>query len=85
MQERLYLGNLNAKRDWGHARDFVEGMWMMLQQTEPDYYVLATGEMHSVREFVERAFACIGRTIEWRGTGVDEVGFDRRSRCSEAS
>jgi GDPmannose 4,6-dehydratase len=79
LQDRLYLGNLNAKRDWGHARDFVEGMWLMLQQTEPDDYVLATGETHSVREFVERAFACIGRTIEWRGRGVDEVGFDRRS------
>src|SRR5215475_12570140 len=79
LQERLYLGNLDAKRDWGHARDFVEGMWLMLQQPEPDDYVLATGEMHSVREFVERAFSWIGRTIEWRGTGVDEVGFDRRS------
>ena len=76
LQERLYLGNLNAKRDWGHARDFVEGMWLMLQQAQPDDYVLATGEMHSVREFVERAFACIGRRIEWRGKGVDEVGID---------
>jgi GDPmannose 4,6-dehydratase len=79
LQERLYLGNLNAKRDWGHARDFVEGMWLMLQQTEPDDYVLATGEMHSVREFVERAFACVGRTIEWHGTGVNEVGLDGRT------
>src|SRR6476620_934516 len=61
LQERLYLGNLNAKRDWGHARDFVEGMWLMLQQPEPDDFVLATGETHSVREFVERAFAHIGR------------------------
>ena len=61
LQERLYLGNLDAKRDWGHARDFVEGMWLMLQQAEPDDYVLATGETHSVREFVERAFACVGR------------------------
>ncbi len=61
MQERLYLGNLSAKRDWGHARDFVEGMWLMLQQPEPDDYVLATGETRSVREFVERAFACVGR------------------------
>ena len=61
LQERLYLGNLDAKRDWGHARDYVEGMWLMLQQPEPDDYVLATGETHSVREFVERAFACVGR------------------------
>ena len=76
LQERLYLGNLDAKRDWGHARDFVEGMWLMLQQPEPDDYVLATGETHSVREFVERAFAHVGRRIEWRGKGVDEVGID---------
>ena len=80
LQERLYLGNLNAKRDWGHARDFVEGMWLMLQQPKPDDYVLATGETHSVREFVERAFACVGRTIEWRGKGVEEVGHRRQDR-----
>jgi GDPmannose 4,6-dehydratase len=79
LQQRLYLGNLNAKRDWGHARDFVEGMWLMLQQEHPDDYVLATGEMHSVREFVERAFACIGRDIEWRGAGTEEVGIDVNS------
>lgn len=79
LQERLYLGNLDAKRDWGHARDFVEGMWLMLQQPEPDDYVLATGEMHSVREFVEVAFGCVGRQIVWRGTGVDEVGVDAKS------
>ena len=71
---RLYLGNLDAKRDWGHARDYVEGMWLMLQQDEPDDYVLATGETHSVREFVELAFPQIGRTIAWRGDGVDEEG-----------
>ncbi len=71
---------LDAKRDWGHARDFVEGMWLMLQQPEPDDYVLATGEMHSVREFVERAFACVGRRIAWRGEGVDEVGVDAEDR-----
>jgi GDPmannose 4,6-dehydratase len=76
LQQRLYLGNLDARRDWGHARDFVEGMWLMLQQPEPDDYVLATGEMHSVREFVERAFACVGRRIAWRGKGADEVGLD---------
>ncbi|KAB2938993.1 MAG: GDP-mannose 4,6-dehydratase [Hyphomicrobium sp.] len=74
-QDRLYLGNLNAKRDWGHARDFVEGMWRILQQPEPDDYVLATGEMHSVREFVELAFRQVGRLIEWRGEGADEVGI----------
>ena len=79
LQERLYLGNLNAKRDWGHARDFVVGMWLMLQQEQPDDYVLATGETHSVREFVERAFAHVGRRITWRGSGADEVGVDERS------
>jgi GDPmannose 4,6-dehydratase len=79
LQERLYLGNLDAKRDWGHARDFVEGMWLILQQPEPDDYVLATGEMHSVREFVEVAFGCVGRQIVWRGAGVDEVGVDAKS------
>ena len=79
LQERLYLGNLDAKRDWGHARDYVEGMWLMLQQPEPDDYVLATGETHSVREFVERAFACVGRRIVWRGEGVDEVGIDAKT------
>lgn len=78
-QERLYLGNLDAKRDWGHARDYVEGMWRILQQDTPDDYVLATGEMHSVREFVERAFAVVGRSIVWRGEGVEEVGVDEAS------
>ena len=75
-QRKLYLGNINAKRDWGHARSYVEGMWLMLQQPEPDDYVLATGEMHSVREFVEMAFAEIGVPIEWRGSGLDEVGVN---------
>jgi GDPmannose 4,6-dehydratase len=75
-QEKLYLGNLDAKRDWGHARDFVEGMWLMLQQGTPDDYVLATGETHSVREFVEKAFAHVGTRIEWRGAGRDEQGVD---------
>ena len=79
LQEKLYLGNLGAQRDWGHARDFVNGMWLMLQQPEPDDYVLATGEIHSVREFVERAFACVDRKINWRGSGADEVGVDARS------
>jgi GDPmannose 4,6-dehydratase len=79
LQDRLYLGNLDAVRDWGHARDYVEGMWMIVQQDEPDDYVLATGERHSVREFVEKAFACVGRSIEWQGSGVDEKGIEARS------
>jgi GDPmannose 4,6-dehydratase len=79
LSERLYLGNLDAQRDWGHARDYVEGMWRILQQELPDDYVLATGETHSVREFVELAFAEVGTTIEWKGEGVDEKGHDRVS------
>jgi GDPmannose 4,6-dehydratase len=79
LQHKLYLGNLNAERDWGHARDYIEGMWLMLQQAEPDDYVLATGEKHSVREFAEKAFANVGRRIEWRGSGIDEKGIDARS------
>jgi GDPmannose 4,6-dehydratase len=78
-QDKLYLGNLDAKRDWGHARDFVEGMWMMQQQQEPDDYVLATGETRRVREFVEAAFARIDRTIVWKGAGVDETGVDAKT------
>lgn len=76
LQDCIYLGNIDAKRDWGHAKDYVEGMWRMLQHDEPEDFVLATGETHSVREFVELAFDAIGRKIEWRGEGVDEVGFD---------
>jgi len=74
----LYLGNIDAQRDWGHARDYVEGMWRMLQQDEPDDYVLATGETHSVRKFVEHSFKHIGITIAWKGpTGtIDEIGVD---------
>jgi GDPmannose 4,6-dehydratase len=79
LQQHLYLGNLDAKRDWGHARDYVEGMWLILQQPTPDDFVLATGSMHSVREFVELAFRGVGRMIEWRGTGVEEVGLDRKT------
>jgi GDPmannose 4,6-dehydratase len=75
-QMRLYLGNLDAKRDWGHARDYARGMWLMLQQPEPDDFVLATGEAHSVREFVERAFAHVGRSVVWRGHGIEEEGID---------
>lgn len=78
-QQALYLGNLDARRDWGHARDYVEGMWQIVQQDEGDDYVLATGETRSVREFVERAFCEVGRTIEWSGTGVDEIGRDAAS------
>ena len=78
IDKTLYLGNIDAKRDWGHARDYIEGMWMMLQQDSSDDYVLATGETHTVREFVEKAFAVVGITIAWKGpTGtVDEVGVD---------
>ena len=79
LQEHLYLGNLNAQRDWGHARDYAEGMWLILQQAKPDDYVLATGETHSVREFVELAFAHVGRTIEWRSQGIEERGVDTKS------
>ena len=73
LQDRLYLGNLDAKRDWGHAREYVRGMWLMLQQDKADDYVLATGETHSVREFVELAFAEIGRPIAWKGDGLNET------------
>ncbi len=78
-QERLSLGNLDAKRDWGHARDYVEAMWLMLQQETPDDYVIATGETRSVREFVEAAAAAAGMDIEWSGEGTEEVGRDKRS------
>ncbi len=79
MQQTLYLGNLDARRDWGHARDYVEGMWLMMQQAVPDDYVLATGESHSVREFVERAFAHVGKRVVWRGAGVEEQGVEPRT------
>ncbi|AIX21544.1 nucleotide-sugar epimerase [Synechococcus phage ACG-2014f_Syn7803C8] len=77
LQDVLYLGNLNAKRDWGHAEDFVEAMWLMLQQDKPDDYVIATGEQYSVREFVEASAEYFGMKIEWQGEGLDEVGIDR--------
>jgi GDPmannose 4,6-dehydratase len=79
LQDRLFLGNLDAKRDWGHARDYVEGMWLITQQADPDDYILATGEARSVREFVDEAFAQVGKKIVWRGSGVDEKGLDARS------
>ncbi|XP_046387671.1 GDP-mannose 4,6 dehydratase [Ischnura elegans] len=78
--EYVELGNLDSKRDWGHARDYVEAMWLMLQQEKPEDFVIATGETHSVREFVEAAFQYIGREIEWQGHGVDEVGIEKDSR-----
>ena len=82
LQDKLYLGNLDAKRDWGHARDYVEGMWRILQQDEGDDYVLATGETHTVRSFVERAFEAVNIKIEWRGEGVDEKGYEAGTgRC----
>jgi GDPmannose 4,6-dehydratase len=79
LQPTIYLGNLDAKRDWGHARDYVEGMWMILQQPEPDDYVFATGEAHSVREFVDLSFREVGRVIQWQGEGLDECGRDAKT------
>ena len=79
LQDCLYLGNLNAKRDWGHAKDFVEAMWLMLQQDEPEDFVIATGEQYSVRDFVEEAAPYFGMKIVWEGEGLDEVGIDKFS------
>jgi len=79
LQDKIFLGNLDAKRDWGHAKDYVEGMWRILQQDKPDDYVLATGETHTVREFVELAFAEVGIKIAWKGNGSSEQGFDAES------
>src|SRR5882724_4876780 len=79
LEETVFLGNLEAKRDWGHAKDYVEGMHRILQVDQPDDFVLATGETRSVREFVELAFAEVGRSVEWRGKGVDETGIDKKS------
>ena len=81
-QSSLTLGNLNAKRDWGHAKDFVEAMWLMLQQDKPDDYVIATGEQYSVRQFVETAAPYFGMNIKWHGEGVDEVGYDERYKST---
>lgn len=80
-QECLLLGNLDAKRDWGHAKDYVEAMWLMLQMPQPDDYVIATGETYTVRQFVERAFSIVDISITWEGDGVDEVGIDQRTGC----
>lgn len=79
LQDAIYLGNLNAKRDWGHAKDYVEAMWMMLQADEPDDFVVATGETHSVREFVDAAFSEVGISMKWEGEGLDEKGIDAAS------
>ncbi|MDA7804219.1 GDP-mannose 4,6-dehydratase [Crocinitomix sp.] len=79
MQEKIFLGNLDAQRDWGHAKDYVEGMWRMMQQDVADDYVLATGETHPVREFVEKAFGYVGIELRWEGTGVNEKGIDKAS------
>ncbi|MEW5864670.1 MAG: GDP-mannose 4,6-dehydratase [Pseudomonadota bacterium] len=81
LQDCLYLGNLEARRDWGYARDYVEAMWRILQQPAPDDYVVATGEQHSVREFVEETARVLGMTIEWRGSGAAEKGYDERGRA----
>ena len=78
MQQTLYMGNIDAKRDWGHARDYVEMMWMMLQQEKPDDYVVATGETTAVRTFIELAFDVVGITVRWKGKGVDEIGYDAK-------
>ncbi len=80
LQNKLYLGNLNAKRDWGYAKDFVECMWLMLQQDTPEDYVIATGQMHSVREFCTLAFQEVGIELEWKGSGVDEKGVDKATQ-----
>ena len=79
LDQKLYIGNLDSLRDWGHARDFIEAMWLILQQDEPDDYVIATGEQHSVREFVEVAAGELDMDIEWKGSGLDEVGIDRNT------
>ncbi|MBQ8773565.1 MAG: GDP-mannose 4,6-dehydratase, partial [Muribaculaceae bacterium] len=79
LQDKLYLGNLNAMRDWGYARDYVECMWLIMQQPEPDDFVIATGEFHSVREFTTLAFQRAGIDLQWQGNGIDEQGVDKNS------
>ena len=81
LQDVLYVGNLDAKRDWGHARDYVEMQWLILQQPLPEDYVIATGKQHSVREFIECAAAELGVTVDWKGAGVEEKGYDKSGRC----
>ena len=81
LQDCLYLGNLEARRDWGHARDYVEMQWLMLQQNEPEDFVIATGEQHSIREFVEAAALELGISLDWRGIGIEEKGYDSYGHC----
>ncbi|MEO7164222.1 MAG: GDP-mannose 4,6-dehydratase, partial [Bdellovibrionia bacterium] len=78
-QDRLFIGNLNAERDWGYAKDFVQAMWLMLQQETPDDYVIATQELHSVRELCDLAFHYTGIDLEWKGEGINEKGYDRKT------
>lgn len=78
-RNELVLGNLDAKRDWGHAKDYVEGMWRVLQADKPDDYVLSTNEFHSVREFVEESFKLKGFNIKWKGKGINEIGYDENT------
>ncbi len=78
-QDKLVLGNINSLRDWGHAKDYVKGMWLMLQTDEPDDYILSTNEFHSVKEFVEKSFLLKGFIIKWKGSGVDEIGYDENT------
>jgi GDPmannose 4,6-dehydratase len=78
-QDKLILGNINSLRDWGHAKDYVKGMWLILQQDEPEDFVLSTNEYHSVREFVEKAFNLKGFNIKWKGEGVNEIGYDENT------
>jgi GDPmannose 4,6-dehydratase len=80
--ETIYLGNIDSHRDWGHARDYVEGMWRIMQQEKPDDFVLATGETHTVKEFCELAFKAVGVALAWRGEGVEEVGYEAASSSS---
>ena len=79
IQKKLYLGNLDAKRDWGYAKDYVKCMWLMLQQENPEDFVIATGEQHSVRDFVEKAFKLVSVDITWKGEGLDEKGIDSKT------
>ena len=78
-RDKLVMGNIDAKRDWGHAKDYCEGMWLMLQQDKPDDYVLASNEFHSVREFIEKAFSLKGFNIKWKGEGINEIGYDENT------
>ena len=78
-RDRLTLGNIDAKRDWGHAKDYCYGMWLMLQQENADDYVLATNEEHTVREFIERSFSLKGFIIKWKGKGINEIGYDENT------